>query len=141
MKKLTYLFTILFAVVLMSTSCEKENVTPDTLETQFPDWVNLTWVSTDGVDENMDVDTYPRLDITIVDNLVTVIQKYAEPETSKYEKTYTEMTISGNNVIIGDEWGMGNDKVDGMFTKNGTQITFTTKGLINNEHEFVLQIN
>ena len=38
MKKVTYLLVILFAMVLMSTSCEKEDPVPDlTLEEQYPE--------------------------------------------------------------------------------------------------------
>ena len=51
-EKVNFLFTILFAVDLMSTSCEKDDpIVPDqTLAEQYPDWVNLSWVSIDGKD-------------------------------------------------------------------------------------------
>ena len=61
--------TILFAVALMSTSCCKDDpIVPDqTLEEQYPDWVNLSWVSTNG-----NTVEYPRFNITIDGNVVTL---------------------------------------------------------------------
>ena len=70
MKKVTYLMTMIFAVALMSTSCCKDDPIvpePQTLEEQYPEWSSLLWVSTNG-----SIAEYPRLDITISDNIVTL---------------------------------------------------------------------
>lgn len=71
MKKVAYLLTVLFAVALMSTSCEKDDpIVPDqTLEEQYPEWSDLEWVSTNGSQTE-----YPRIDILIIGDLVTLTE-------------------------------------------------------------------
>ena len=127
----------MFAVALMSTSCCKDDPIvpePQTLEEQYPEWVNLTWVSTDGVDETY---VYPRLNITIVGDDVTVNQPHSapDPDENSYNGFYDEMTIVGNNVDF------GNGDVTGTFTTDGVHITLTTFGFMYDEHVYVLKIN
>jgi len=89
MKKVTYLLTIMFAVVLMSTSCcEDDPVVPDlTLEEQYSEWSNLSWVSTNGNDVNYQPveETYPRLYIRIEGNVATVTDSLDENIRRKYQ--------------------------------------------------------
>ena len=134
----------MFAVALMSTSCCKDDpVVPDlTLEEQYPDWVNLSWVSTDGVDATMNSNIYPRLNITIVGNDVTVNQPHSapDPEENAYNGFYSTMSVSGADVIFGTP----SNGVVGTFTVDGSQIILTTFGLMNtndseNEHVYVLE--
>jgi len=138
MKKRTYLMTLIFtAIVLMACSCEKDDPVvpePQTLEEQYPEWVNLTWVSTDGADETY---IYPRLNITIDGDDVTVNQPHSEPdpEENSYNGFYDEMTISGNYVDFGD------GDVTGTFTSDDVHITLTTFGFMTTEHVYVLKIN
>ena len=73
MKKVTYPLTIVFALALMSMSCEKEDPIvpdPETLEEQYPEWSDLFWVSTDG-----STTTFPRLDIIIDGNEATLYER------------------------------------------------------------------
>ncbi len=84
MKRITYLLMLMFATVLINIGCEKENSTPatpvtppvaQTLEQKYPDWKNLTWVSTQKIDHNTGV-TYnglinPRFYFVIVGDEVT----------------------------------------------------------------------
>ena len=137
MKKVTYLMTILFAVALMSTSCCKDDpIVPDqTVAEQYPEWVNLTWVSTDGKDASYIPieDTYPRLNITIVGDDITVNQPINS--TQSYNGFYTTMTVSGADV----SFGTPSNGVTGTFTKNGSQFILTTNGLSTTSHIYVLE--
>jgi len=148
MKKVTYLMTILFAVALMSTSCCKDDPVPEpqTLEEQYPEWSDLSWVSTDGNDVNYAgelEDTYPRIEITINDDELTFKQwtwdvpndvPYTEPYVNTYLKdnvviTSTNVTFSGGLTVTGD------------YETDGVQITLRTTGIIsgNVTYEYVLQ--
>ncbi len=67
MKKIMYLSIMLLAVAI--TGCEKsdEEPTAKTFEQKYPEWRNLTWISTTPTKSS----TY-KLDIRIVDNLITL---------------------------------------------------------------------
>lgn len=141
MKKVSYLFVMFLALSLMSFSCsEKEEIEEPvvlTLADQYPDWVDLSWVSTDG---DTSVTMYPKLEISIDENTVTVHHTYVI-NNSPYvgSNTYEKMIISGNTVTFGVN-------ITGTFVLNGSQITITTFGLMNddyleNKHVYVLQIN
>lgn len=139
MKKATYLMTILFAVAMMSTSCEKEDpIVPDTLEEQYPEWSNLSWVSTDDKDASWQPveDTYPRLEISIIGDIVQITQPYNSEAGHHYFGEFTEIIITGNVISFKDDTFK---VVTGTFSVNGNQITFTTKGLMTTEHEYILQ--
>ena len=144
----------MFAVALMSTSCCKDDPVvpePETLEEQYPEWVNLSWVSTDGYDVNSpQVDkTYPRLEITIVGDVVNIHQ-LTNGTGGFYDGNFTEVAISGSVITFSDDTvtdSYDDQNVTGMFSVNettsGKQITFTTFGLMDddnpdNEHEYVL---
>ncbi len=66
----------------------------------------------------------------------------------KYSK-YTKIKFSGNNVTLDDNEipdDQNEPEVIGTFTKNGSQITIQTFGLMNknnpsNNHTYVFQIN
>lgn len=135
----------MFSLALMSASCEKDEpiVPTQTLEEQFPDWSDLTWVSTDGVSDQF---TYPRLNIKIVSNVISVDQP--SDGTHSLMGKYTRITISGNNFTLDDDAiPDSNDDpiVAGTFTKTGNQIIIITNGIMNPNpiysHTYVLQIN
>lgn len=125
----------------MSTSCEKDDpiVPEQTLAEQYPDWVNLTWVSTD---DNTNLNTYPKLTITIISNEVKVI--HPTDQDAPMNKTFDKMLVNSDGTfIIGNINGF---HVYGTYVKNGTLLVLTTFGLLNdsypiNEHKYVLQIN
>ena len=127
----------MFALVLMNTSCCKpDDETPLPYVLQYPDWQNLTWVSTDG---NSLVTTYPKLNITIDgNNQIKVVQPYSS--TGTYSGTYTMMNVNGNNVSFTNSIDNAGD-ITGTFTKSGTQITLTTKGHTAVERIYILQIH
>ena len=138
MKKVTYLLVLMFSLTLMSTSCDKdEPIVPDkTLEQLYPDWANLTWVSTDGW---TDPDVAPnKLNITIVGNKVTFNQP------PSYNKILDKITIQGDIIKFGEVNG-SIDIVSGTFTNDGSYITIKTYGLYTKKpefyHTYVLKIN
>lgn len=137
MKKYTYFISLILVLVLSSISCSKEDDQPtpqQTLEQKYPDWKNLTWVSTDGVTTLMNPDVYPRLNITITDDEGFFCQPYSS--SGNYQDTFAQITISGNTITFGAP-----ANVVGTFTKSGDKITLTTKGLTITSHTYVLQIN
>ena len=107
MKKVIYLFSIMFAVALMSTSCCKDDPIvpePETLQELYPEWSNLSWMSTDGKDASYQPveDTYPRLEITIVGDDVNIHQ-LTNGTGGFYDGNFTEVTISGSIITFSQE--------------------------------------
>ncbi len=113
MKKFTYVLALMFSLVLINTSCEKDPATADqTLAQMYPDWVNLTWVSTDGASL---ATTYPKLNIKIVGDVVTITKNLNS--TQSIIGKYSKMTAPSNTVTFSD--------VIGEFNGLGTTLTCT----------------
>jgi hypothetical protein len=141
MKKITYLSILMFSLILMSTSCCKEDdPTTQTVAELYPDWANLTWISTDNASL---ATTYPKLNISIVGDNITMNQPINA--TQAYNDTFITMNVSeGNSGSVTFTNAMGS--VTGTFTKiivGGvtTQISLTTKGLSTTSHVYVLKVN
>jgi len=100
MKKVFYLFAILFSVVLMNTSCEKNDPTPDpivpdqTLAEQYPDWSDLTWVSTNG---DTDLTVRPQISFSITGDIITL--KY-KTDVSDYTFEYKGFELTSATVSL-----------------------------------------
>ena len=140
MKKVTYLIVLMFSLVLLSASCEKdEPVVKQTLEEQYPDWSNLTWVSTDGKTAETKPDVYPRLNITINGDNGTIRQTM-DGDGWYYNEQFSTITIESNTITFTGHYAVYISRT-GTFEKNGTQITLVTKGMIKDSHTYVLQIN
>lgn len=129
MKKVAYLTMMFVALTLMSFSCSKDDddpIVPQTLEEKYPDWKNLTWFSTDGVSAP---DTYPKLEITISDNLVTVTKT---TDNSPIIGKYTQANISSSTAtfsgVYQDYNGTGSTLTCTNVTVGATQITLTCLG-------------
>ena len=105
MKNLIYLFTVIFAVAVMSTSCDP--IEDPTLEDLNPEWTNLSWVSTNGGDP------YPELTIEIQGNdVIVTLTKFNGTEYNE-SQTFNEFTVTVTDedeyntegrVVIGDEY-------------------------------------
>ena len=96
----------MFALVLMNISCTKptddNTSTTQTLASLNPNWVNLTWYSTDGASVSS---TYPKLTITIGGNPeVVTVTKYTTDASHYLVGKYTEMTVSGSEVTFTDHY-------------------------------------
>lgn len=129
------IFILFIAILTMYFDCTKDqnqNIKILTLEDKYPDWKNLTWISTDG---NTGQSVYPKLEIKIIKDTITFSQ-YFDLFTS-CNNTYFTMTINENSITIGNK----ENQINGQFAKNNDQITFITKGLIPITHTYVLKIN
>jgi hypothetical protein len=97
MKRIICLLTLTFALVLLNTSCTKSTddvLVLKTLTERYPDWKNLTWVSTNG---QSSIDTYPKLAIKITnDTVANVIQTWYDSLNGIYNHDYTFLGLSVN---------------------------------------------
>lgn len=117
---------IIFLVAFIN-SCEKDPVVPEqeTLEEQFPEWSNLSWVSTDGVDSIMDPNIYPRLYISIANDEAVITEKYNHHDVDYYNwRVFTKLIIVGDVITFTNENTI--HKFIGIFTSNDDTITVTT---------------
>ena len=123
MKKVIYFATLIFSLVLMSASCEKDDTTPDvkkTLEQLNPDWSSLTWNKT-VVSSNGASVSYPKLSFTIVGNVITRI--LIDTDNTPMSATYIDIVFSGNVVTLTpDPIKTGGDPIKFTWQKIGNQI-------------------
>jgi hypothetical protein len=130
MKKLTYLVVLMFSLVLMSTSCSKDDdeiVPQKTLQELYPEWNGF-----DGIAQASPQNA--ELSITIVDNVVNI--SHVTEDGCQIYGDFDEINISGNNITFSQEDGFV--VVTGTFTKNGSAIkSFTTYGISITEHTYV----
>jgi hypothetical protein len=131
MKKLAYLTMMFVTLTLMSFSCCKDDddpIVPQTLAEKYPNWVNLTWYSTDG---DYSAGKYPKLSITITDNIVTIIKKMSASGSDIVSK-YTAMNVSTGTVtfssVYEDYNGLGTSLTCTGVSENVLQITLTCAG-------------
>ena len=113
MKKAIYLFLLLFSLVLMSTGCKKDDPIvlskEKTLLQRYPDWANLSWISTNG-NTNRST-TFPQLSIRITEDYCIILTEtiYISQlnigatayNYSFYDIIVTPTTIQFGNQIIG----------------------------------------
>lgn len=121
----------MFAMVLINTNCTKDPVVR-TLEQKYPDWVNLTWESTDGYMSN---DIYPKLNITIIGDTVTILMPLNSIGTIKVYR-FTEMTNTSTTVTFSKPIDPDNGYTEFICTDvaiNNTVVRFTYSG-----NEYVL---
>ena len=92
MKKILLLSIMLFAVAI--TGCEKSDVEPkeQTLEQQYPEWKNLTYLSTETP-----IKADFKLDMKIVGNVVTLTYTNKVNPTDVRIYQYREMLIGDAN--------------------------------------------
>jgi hypothetical protein len=131
----------MFAMTLLNVGCTKPNDAPElksptkTLEQQFPDWKNLTWVSTDNASG---VDIYPKLNISISGDIITIFMA-VDPIGGIITK-YTKMVYSSNTItfskIYQDYNALGNSVILTNITQTNSEITFIYAG-----NKYVLKIN
>jgi hypothetical protein len=128
MKQLIF---FLFFTFCLSTSCTNKNqgnVTPasPTLKQRFPQWTNLSWVSTDE-----DTDTYPRLNLSISENAVIIRQ---DTSVNGYiSGSFNDIYILGNMVtFMGDR---PNHNLTAYFSQTDSTLLIKTRGLLINDPE------
>ena len=93
MRILTKLSVLAIFLSFLISGCEKDDPNGQTIEEQYPEWVNLTWMATDS-----DPLSDTQLDINIDGNTVTVIQTLS---TGVEMDDFTSMTIDADTVTFG----------------------------------------
>ena len=105
MKRIICLLTLTFALVLLNTNCTKSTddvLVVKTMSERQPDWVNLTWVSTNG---QSSINTYPKLAIKITNDTVAhVIETLYDSLNGVYTHDYTflGLSVTENTATFGD---------------------------------------
>jgi len=141
MKKAIYLVTLLFAIVLMNTSCTKDNTKPD-VKTLNSDWKNLTWSQTFINSTNASVD-YPRISFKLNATCDTLTSTSIDSQTAKpVYISYINITLNsaGDMVTLTPtpKFGGSNDAISYKYEKNNGKITLDN-GV--NHYRYVLIIN
>jgi hypothetical protein len=113
----------------------KKSVATQTLEERYPGWTNLTWISTDDNSR-----AFPRMEISIQDNVVTIRQHTSD--TVFVSKEYTTMYLLGNTLTLKDK---NKGSLTGFFWQTDSTIILKTKGLadqyLENPHTYALKKN
>lgn len=142
MKRIAYLLGIVSLTLLLACSEKDDPIDSEsqTLEEQYPEWSNLSSVSTTDVFTNI-VD-YPTLDITIIGDEMTVVQTMwnnVSKITFILQSTYSadDVTITNVDVILAES--VMNGEVTGTYTTDGSDIILTTTGFSDTEYTYVLQ--
>ena len=129
----------------MSTSCEKEDpvdLKPEKmLAEQYPEWSNLTLISTNGVNILDFPNARPTLTININENVVTI--KQVTKNGTFITGVFSQMTINAPNVRFYECINCSGILVNvtGTFVSDDSKITLETKGLTTSSAIYVYQIN
>jgi hypothetical protein len=126
MKKLIYDLFVLSSLFIAFASCsnnDRSNSGPSgqTLEQRFPQWTNLTWISTD---EYMGI--YPRMDISIRGNTVTIRQDTSA--TGYISGEFSEIVILGNMITFVAEKPAR--RMTAYFAQTDSTMKIKTQGLL-----------
>ncbi len=113
----------------------KKSVAMQTLEERYPGWTNLTWISTDNNSK-----AFPRMEISIHENVVTIRQHTSDTVFASQE--YTTMYLLGNTLTLKDK---NKGSLTGFFWQTDSTIILKTKGLadqyLENPHTYALKKN
>lgn len=141
MKKAIYLVTLLFAIVLMNTSCTKDNTKPD-VKTLNPDWKNLTWSQTFINSDNTNTpQDYPRISFKLNATCDTLTSTFIDSQTAEpVYIPYINITLNGagDMVTLTPVPKFGNDAISYKYEKDNGKITLDN-GV--NYYRYVLIIN
>ncbi len=136
MKKIIYLLTLMLAVTLINVSCEKnEDPANQTLAEMYPDWTNLTWISTDG---NSTPTVYPRLTIKVIGNVATIYETKLvsnSPVTYTFNYDALDITVTTATFFL-PQTGAVNQTMTIMTPPDNTKIKVSWQN-----HTYLLQIN
>jgi hypothetical protein len=140
MKKiLPYVSMVIFLSFCM-VSCgrkdaNKKSTAIQTLEERYPGWTNLTWISTDDNSR-----AFPRMEISIRENVVTIRQHTSD--TVFVLQEYTMMYLLGNTLTLEDK---NKGRLTGFYWQTDSTIMIKTKGLadefLENPHTYALKKN
>jgi hypothetical protein len=148
MNKTIYLATLLFALVLGSTSCKKDDTTPDvkkTLEQLHPDWKNLTWSQTFLNNDNTNTpQDYPRISFKFNATGDTLVSTFIDHLNDIPVKIpFINITIEGDLVALTPAPLYGDPNYYKLVI-DGSQLTLNEWLYYQNKqgaHRYVLNIN
>jgi hypothetical protein len=140
MKKTVPLVSLVIFLSFCLVSCgrkdaAKQSAAIQTLEERYPGWANLTWISTDDIPRG-----FPRMEISIRENLVTMTQYTSD--TDFVSREFSMMYLLGNTVTLeSKETG----RLTGLFWQTDSTVILKTKGLVDDylehPHTFELKKN
>jgi hypothetical protein len=103
-----------------SSDPNKKSLAFQTLEERYPAWSNLTWVSTDR-----DSGAFPRMEITIHENVITLRQHTSDTASIAHE--YSTMFFLGNTLTFEDK---NKSSLTGFYRLTDSTIMIRTQGLL-----------
>jgi hypothetical protein len=140
MRKIFPFVSLVIFLSLCMLSCARKDAGKksgaiQTLEERYPGWANLTWISTDDIPRG-----YPRLEISIRENVVTMKEYTAEGESVSQE--YNMMYLLGNTLTLEDK---NKGRLTAFFWQTDSTVILKTKGIVDdylvNPHTFELKKN
>ena len=140
MKKIFPFVSLVIFLSLGMVSCgtknaDKKSLAFQTLEERYPAWSNLTWISTDK--GKMD---FPRMDISIRKNVVTIRQHTSD--TNFVSREYTMMFFFGNSLTLEDK---NKGRLTAFYWQTDSTVLIRTLGLTveypENTHSYLLRKN
>ena len=140
MKKIFPFVSLVIFLSISMVSCgrkdaDKKTAAIQTLEERYPDWAHLTWISTDD-----NTRAFPRMEISIRKNVVTIRQHTSDTDFVSQE--YTMMYLLGNTLTLEDK---KNGRMTAFFWQTDSTIMVKTKGLadqyLENPHTYALKKN
>jgi hypothetical protein len=138
MKNFLPFVSLVIFLSLCMISCGKKDADKkpvQTLEERYPGWANLTWISTDDNSR-----AFPRMEITIRKNVVTIRQHTSD--TGFVSQEYSMMYLLGNTVTLEDK---NKDRLTAFYWQTDSTIMIKTKGLadqyLENPHTYALKKN
>jgi hypothetical protein len=140
MRKIFPLVCLVIFLSLCMLSCARKDANKksgavQTLQERYPGWANLTWISTDDIPRG-----YPRLEISIRENVVTMKEYTADNEFVTQE--YNMMYLLGNTLTLEDK---NKGRLTAFFWQTDSTVILKTKGIVDdylvNPHTFELKKN
>jgi hypothetical protein len=140
MKKIFPFLSLVIFLSLGMVSCGKKEAGKkplafQTLEERYPAWTNLTWISTDKGRSD-----FPKLEISIRENVVTITQHLSD--TNIVSKEFTVMYFLGNSLTFIDK---NKGRLTAFYWQTDSTILIKTKGLVDdymeNAHSYMLRKN
>jgi hypothetical protein len=140
MKKTVPLVSLVIFLSFCLVSCgrreaAKQSAAIQTLEERYPGWANLTWISTDDIPRG-----FPRMEISIRENLVTMTQYTSD--TDFVSREFTMMYLLGNTLTLEDK---NKGRLNAFFWQTDSTVMIKTKGIVEdyllNPHTYALRKN
>jgi hypothetical protein len=140
MKRIFPFVSLVFFLAFCMVSCGRKDANAkstaiQTLEERYPGWANLTWISTDDIPRG-----FPRMEISIRENVVTMKQYISDAVFVSQE--FTMMYLLGNTLTLED---INKGRLTAFYWQTDSTVMVRTKGLVDdylqNPHTYMLKKN